>query len=284
MFILIFLLDYNCLCFLLQEMVHPWCWIWITFILIHNYGASSDRSKVCKYASYILKMDCTDVKLEDLHDNMYPINLRSLSVLILENTGLTTLEPNVFSHLTKLTRLDLSRNHLQSLDNRLFINLTELWILDITNNRLISLTDERLFASQLKLKYLKLSNNSLIFLSKGVLTPLVSLKYLQLSGNPFVCDCRLRVTMLWCEDRNLSTNAVCHYPNIYNGSSWKIISDPEICSHTNAHSNVISVIVGVSVIVIILCVLLGVWWFCWKPSKQRCRSRERDSQNNNKSY
>jgi hypothetical protein len=158
------------------------------------------------------------------------------------------------------------------------VNLTELWTLDITNNRLISLTDERLFASQLKLKYLKLSNNSLIFLSKEVFSPLVALKYLYLSGNPFVCDCQLRVTMLWCEDRNLSTNAVCHYPNIYNGSSWQILSDPEICSETTTDSNVI---VGVGIIVIILCVLLVVWWFCWKPANPRCESTEIYGSNNN---
>lgn len=257
------------MCFLLQKMACIWCWIWITLISIHNCGASSDRSKVCKYSSYILKMDCTDVKLKGLHDNTYPINSPSLSVLVLENTGLTTLEPNVFSHLTKLTRLDLSRNHLQYLHSRLFVNLTELWTLDITNNKLISLTDERLFASQLKMKYLKLSNNSLIFVSKQVLTPLVSLKKLYLSGNPFVCDCQLRVTMLWCEERNVSTNAVCHYPDIYNGSSWQLLSDPEICSKTTTHSNEMSVIVGVGVIITILCVLLVVWWFCWQPAKTR---------------
>jgi len=119
-------------------------------------------------------MDCTDVNLECLHSNMYPVNSPTLLTLILENT----LEFDVFSQLTKLTRLDLSRNQLQTLNYRLFINLTELRSLDITNNRLISLRDERLFASQHKLKYLKLSSNSLISLNKGVLTPLVSLKYL----------------------------------------------------------------------------------------------------------
>jgi hypothetical protein len=258
-------------------MTNHWQWIWITLISLHNCGAASDRSKVCKYARYILKMDCTDVRLDGLHDNMYPINIPSLSVLILENTGLTTLEPNVFSHLTKLTRLDLSRNHLQNLDQRLFENLTELWTLDITNNKLITLTDERLFASQLKLKYLKLSNNSLIFLSKEVLSPLQSLKSLQLSGNPFVCDCRLRGTLMWCEGRNLSTNAVCHYPNIYNGSSWQILSDPATCVQTDALSNVISVIVGVGVIAMILCLMLGVCWFCWSRSRPRRNSIQRNS-------
>ncbi|GFG34213.1 hypothetical protein Cfor_08181, partial [Coptotermes formosanus] len=214
------------------------CWTLITLIWIPKYGAAPNRSTACKYAGYILTMDCTDVKLDSLHSNMYPVNSPTLLALILENTGIKTLEPEVFSHLTKLTRLDLSRNQLQTLDYRLFINLTELWSLDMTNNRLTSLTDDRLFASQLKLKYLKLSSNSLISLNRGVLAPLVSLKYLYLSGNPFVCDCELRDTMLWCENKNLSTNAVCHYPNVYNGSSWQILSDPKICVESETASDV----------------------------------------------
>jgi hypothetical protein len=252
------------------------CWILVTLIRISNSDAAPNRSTACKYARYILTMDCTDVNLEGLHSNMYPVNSPTLLNLILENTGIKTLEPEVFSHLTKLTRLDLSRNQLQTLDYRLFINLTELWSLDITNNRLISLTDDRLFASQLKLKYLKLSSNSLISLNRGVLTPLVSLKYLYLSGNPFVCDCELRDTMLWCENRNLSTNAVCHYPNVYNGSSWQILSDPKICVESRTASNVTSVITGVGVILLVLLVVLGICWFIFKPVTARSDRRQRD--------
>ena len=179
-------------------MVFLWCWMLITLTWTPKSGAAANRLTACNYARYIFTMDCTDVKLEGLHSNMYPVNSPTLLTLILENTGIKSLEPDVFSQLIKLMHLDLSRNQLQTLDYPLFINLTELRNLDITNNRLISLRDERLFASQLKLKYLKLSSNSLISLNKGVLTPLVSLKYLYLSGNPFVCDCELRDTMLWC--------------------------------------------------------------------------------------
>jgi len=84
-------------------------------------------------------MDCTDVKLEGLNNDMHPVSSPTLLTLILENTGIKTLESDVFSQLTKVTRLDLSRNQLQTLDYRLFINLTELRCLDITNNRLIFL-------------------------------------------------------------------------------------------------------------------------------------------------
>jgi len=247
----------------------------ITLTWIPKSGAAANRPTACKYAGYIFTMDCTDVKLEGLDSNMYPVNSPTLLTLILENTDTKTLEPNVFSQLTKLTRLDLSRNQLQTLDYRLFINLTELRSLDITNNRLISLTDERVFASQLKLKYLKLSSNSLISLNKGVLTPLVSLKYLYLSDNPFVCDCELRDTMLWCENRNLSTNALCHYPKVYNGSSWQILSDLNTCVESRTDSNWKSVIVGVAVIVLALLVVMGLWLFKYKRATARSVRRQR---------
>jgi hypothetical protein len=250
--------------------------MWITLILIPKCGAALTRSTACRYAGYIFKMDCKDVKLESLHCNQYPVNSPTLLTLILENTGLTTLEPDVFSHLKKLTRLDLSRNQLQSLDYRIFMNLTELFSLVLTNNRLISLTDDRLFASQLQLKYLKLSSNSLISLNRGVLIPLVSLKYLYLSGNPLVCDCELRDTMLWCENRNLSTSAVCHYPNVYNGASWQILRDPEICADSRSASNAATVIVGVCVTLLVLLFVLGLWWFTHKSATARADRRQRD--------
>lgn len=256
-------------------MAFLWCWMLITLTWIPKSGTAANRPTACKYAGYIFKMDCKDVNLEGLHNKMYPVNSPTLVTLILENTGIKTLEPDVFSQLTKLTRLDLSRNQLQTLDYRLFINLTELWSLDITNNRLISLTDERLFASQLKLKYLKLSSNSLISLNKGVLMPLVSLKYLHLSGNPLVCDCELRDTMMWCKNRNLSTDAVCHYPKVYNGSSWQMLSDLQICVDSRTDSNGESVIVGVAVILLVLLVVMGLRWFTLKRLTARSVRRQR---------
>ena len=260
-----------------------WCWMLITLTWTPNSGAAANRPTACIYASYILTMNCTNVMLEGLHSNMYPVNSPTLLNLILENTGIKTLEPDVFSQLTKLTRLNLSRNQLRALDYRLFINLTELRSLDVTNNRLISLTDDRLFASQLKLKYLKLSSNSLLSLHRAVLTPLVSLKYLYLSDNPFACDCELRDTMLWCENRNLSTNAVCHYPKAYNGSSWQMLSDPKICAESRTASNMKSVIVGVAAILVVLLVVLGLWWFIRKRATARSDRRQRDERHGTKS-
>jgi hypothetical protein len=256
-------------------MVFLWCWILITLTWIPKSGAAANRPTACKYAGYIFTMDCMDVKLEGLCSNTYPVNSPTLLTLILENTGINALEPDVFSQLTKLTRLDLNRNQLQTLDYRLFMKLTELRRLDMTNNLLIYLTDERLFASQLKLKYLKLPSNSHISLNKGVLTPLFSLKYLYLSGNPFVCDCEVRDTILWCENRNLSTNALCYYPKVYNGSSWQMLSDLETCVENQRDSNWKSVIVWVAVIVLVLLVVMGLWWFTFKRSTARSVRRQR---------
>jgi hypothetical protein len=89
--------------------------------------------------------------------------------------------------------------------------------------------------------------------------------------------------MLWCENGNLSTNAVCHYPKVYNGSSWQMLSDLKLCVESRTDSNGKSVIVGVTVIVLFL---MGLWWFKIKRAtarsvrRQRAESHDRRSEGN----
>jgi Leucine-rich repeat (LRR) protein len=71
-----------------------------------------------------------------------------------------------------------------------------LQILDLSYNKLTPLTDERLFRSQIELKGLELSHNKLVTIDAGVLAPLHDLETLTLPGNPFTCDCKLRLTVM----------------------------------------------------------------------------------------
>jgi hypothetical protein len=123
------------------------------------------------------------------------------------------LEANVFSSVPKLWFLDLSHNLLESLDYRLFSKLFRLLYLDLTNNRLNSLHDKRLFISQGRLSSLLLGNNELQALDLVVIVPLKSIRVLNLTNNPFICNCEFRKLLIWWKERNLDTFPACKHTN-----------------------------------------------------------------------
>jgi hypothetical protein len=97
-----------------------------------------------------------------------------------------------------------------------------LQILDLSNNKLKSLTDERLFKYQINLQELQLSHNKLTAIGAQVFAPLHTLEKLTLADNPFMCDCDLRFTMMWCDLRNIDTGAICKEPFLYTGLPWTV--------------------------------------------------------------
>nr|UZH24407.1 TLR23l [Mugilogobius chulae] len=73
-------------------------------------------------------------------------------------------------------------------DSELFQPIKHLQILDLTHNKIKNL-DFLIKANLTKLEKLILQNNKLTIINETVFDALPSLKYLDLSGNPFVCDC-----------------------------------------------------------------------------------------------
>ncbi|KAJ4446149.1 hypothetical protein ANN_12842 [Periplaneta americana] len=175
-------------------------------------------------------IDCAGVYFGILRSNYYPVNSNATKYLDLDNTGLKSLDGHVFYQITSLRILILRNNHLRSLHNELFSKLTTLERLDLTNNSLVSLSSTVLFRSQGLLKELLLSFNKLIFIDARALTPLKSLEELNLFQNPFVCDCKLRFTMMWCKLRDLDTKALCHEPFLFSGLSWYVLESSETCT------------------------------------------------------
>jgi hypothetical protein len=223
-----------------------------------------------------------------------PAQSKEIQWLILVNTHLETIEANVFDSVPNLLHLNMSNNLLRDLDYNLFSNLTELRILDLTNNKLNSLHDERLFKSQEKLSQLLLANNELIVIDISVLSPLISLNSLALTGNPFICNCQLRLVMILCGNRGLDTDATCEYPSKYKGYSWSVTNLSEICSVTETANKVntseympttewnsgettadewnggisMAVKIGyVFVTVLLLCVAAFILAYCWRKFK-----------------
>jgi hypothetical protein len=221
----------------------------------------------CLYTStFYEKIDCKNSVLGGLNTGQYPLNITTLDTLNLHNTGLTKLEPDVFNQLGRLRVLYLSGNQLQNLDYRLFENLTELNLLDLSYNLLIFLpSDERMFQSQERLETLALNNNQLTYLHAGLLKPLRSLRKLYLSGNPFVCDCRLLSTVLLCERRHTYTDAICNRPLEFSGSTWDILKASEDCEGLAQHGMVRDFTLSTAVIFLALfCVSFALFGlYCW---------------------
>uniref|UniRef100_A0A8C6U9J1 TIR domain-containing protein n=1 Tax=Neogobius melanostomus TaxID=47308 RepID=A0A8C6U9J1_9GOBI len=139
-------------------------------------------------------------------------DLRNLKVLEIQNNFLTALSETFGSTLKHLVTLNADGNNFRwfqrgtfqnlpalrelnvksvreiIVDNGAFMGLKELKILDLTNSHVESL-DFLVEANLTKLEMLILKNNVLTVINETIFKALPSLKYLDLSGNPFVCNC-----------------------------------------------------------------------------------------------
>jgi hypothetical protein len=202
----------------------------------------------------------------DLSDYNCSVNYRNLRTIHLANNNLFSLEGTGLSDVSSLLHLLVVHNLLTSIDPHLLSNLTELISLDLSYNKLESFQNEQIFASQSKLKVLRLTHNRIVTLYLRVLTPLHALTELSLSENPFCCDCELKPTVKWCEERNLSTGADCE-----NGVPWADFSYENCTPFT-------FIVIGIGIgIVIMISVVVEVWVCCLRRARPATFGTERES-------
>ncbi|XP_051561683.1 polycystin-1 [Myxocyprinus asiaticus] len=97
--------------------------------------------------------------------------------------------------------LDLSRNHIPSVDSSLFDHLTALKELYLQSNRLFTLPHGIFGCGPLAV--LDLSNNQITTIEGRICDNLFNLTTIDLSSNPFVCDCKLVRLVSWLREQGV---------------------------------------------------------------------------------
>ena len=106
-------------------------------------------------------------------------DLRYVTVLELENSGITTLQSGDFEGLSRLISINMRRNNLSALPDGVFDDLGNLRVLYLDVNHLSELPDD-VFDDLANLFYLNLGNNGLSELPAGVFDELSNLVHLYL--------------------------------------------------------------------------------------------------------
>ena len=125
------------------------------------------------------------VALDDVNDcaRVTQAHLRGITILYLNNAGITELKAGDFQGLTNLNTLHLNSNQLTALPEDVFDGLANLWTLHLYNNRLTTLPED-VFDGLANLQALYLSRNKLKALPEGVFDGLANLNTLHANKNP----------------------------------------------------------------------------------------------------
>uniref|UniRef100_A0A1A7XK82 Reticulon 4 receptor n=1 Tax=Iconisemion striatum TaxID=60296 RepID=A0A1A7XK82_9TELE len=159
----------------------------------------------------------------------------SLQYLYLQDNNILTLHNGTFLDLANLTYLYLHNNKIKIVTDNMFRGLINLDRLLLHQNRIIYVEPEA-FTSLGGLKSLFLFFNNLTVLTGETMNPLISLQYLRLNGNQWICDCRARTLWEWFKRfKGSSSELECSVPEFLAGKDLKRLKseDLEGCVETS---------------------------------------------------
>ncbi|XP_066210152.1 TLR4 interactor with leucine rich repeats [Saccopteryx leptura] len=159
-------------------------------------------------------------------------HLPRLGLLSLRGNQLTHLAPEAFWGLETLRELRLEGNRLSQLPVALLEPLHSLEALDLSGNELSAL-HPTIFGRLGRLRELSLRDNALSALSGDIFAASPALYRLDLDGNGWTCDCRLRGLKRWMGDwhsqgRLLTVFVQCRHPPALRGKYLDYLDDQQL--------------------------------------------------------
>ncbi|XP_069461012.1 leucine-rich glioma-inactivated protein 1-like isoform X2 [Ambystoma mexicanum] len=132
-------------------------------------------------------------------------------------SGIGKIEERNFFHLPRLQLLLFNSNTFNIIRDNAFVGLLHLEYLFIENNSIKSIS-RKAFRGLKSLIYLSLANNDLETLPVDLFQGLPALANVDLRGNAFHCDCRLKWLVAWLRNSNTTVEPIyCKGPDEYRG-------------------------------------------------------------------
>lgn len=145
--------------------------------------------------------------------------LNNLRVLNLSGNRLTQLSFGLLHFSPSLTSLTLDNTTIEVIHNTELLGVPNLEILNIRRNRLLKEIETYVLADTPVLRELDISGNALSFLPQSIAN-LTRLKKLNISDNPWACDCRMFWFASWAESKknsNMTMSELSCGPDAYPG-------------------------------------------------------------------
>ncbi|KAK9530100.1 hypothetical protein VZT92_011629 [Zoarces viviparus] len=247
----------------------------LKILLMSNSSIQTLQPQCLSSLQFLERLDLSFNRLRWLPQD-FSQRLSSLQELQLDHNLLQHLDSTSLGDFESLRKLDLSYNRIRAMDVGAFSRLSRLSLLNLTGNGLNVLKDGVLSRQQ-RLEVLLLGHNNISLIETQALAPLRSLTlfglkgnqlehirfktflklqttstHLQMSFNPWTCDCELqRVFSKIRHVRHLHVDdykdMVCHAP-LQQAGSFLASLDSQLCIAETASELVITITVMLAVI------------------------------------
>jgi len=148
-------------------------------------------SEALKHMHKLAELKLAKNNLKIIPDNSFP-GLNKLTVLDLSENYIEKIHEKAFPKKKSLRQLYLQNNSLYQVPGEAFRSLVKLEKLDIGQN-MFTAVDERAFSSLKNLRRLEISGCLFLkYIKKDALQSLQELEFIDLSNNPWHCDCNIQ--------------------------------------------------------------------------------------------
>lgn len=196
---------------------------YIEILLLNNNRISKLTSNALADLTELKRLDLSYNALQHIAKGLFD-SLNQLEYLNLAENPLTDLASGTFRGLRNLRDLNLSGNkfthltfglmhfspyllslaldntEIEEIHNSEFLGVPLLRNLSIRDNKKLREIENFVLADTLMLQRLDISGNDLTFLPKSIAN-LTQLRYLNISNNPWACDCRMHWFAVWAESQ-----------------------------------------------------------------------------------